>query len=449
MKINKIPSSEQKEAIKFCMNHNRGIVCYGTGTGKSLISLSVAKLYLKHHNINSVFIIGTQEALKSLKKELSSTFMEKSHTIKDFKKGYQGIIFLKYGEIQNLIPLLNSNYNYVCIFDEFHKLKTSTTKITKISNKLKLKCKYRYGFTATPIMKDIKDLYNLVKWMNPLLLDSWEMFCKRYTMYYTMTTGKGIKIIKPYKFKNFDKLRIVLKDLIISYFPEYDIKYIESYCKLEDVNGYRDTIKTALSPTGDDDKDKALPMLAVSKAKNFVAISKSKLIKLLELVNDLYAYGVIIYCDIYHTLNPIYKLLTHKGYTVLKYTGKQTDKQNDESMQSFINSPKNKILLLSRVAGASLNLQVTNHLIMFDMPSSIGTFQQLMGRVARKYSKFGTYYIYLLLTKGSVEEYWFLYLTMFAEPLKNLFNNGLVPTNIPTYNEFIKKQLLKDAVWNK
>jgi superfamily II DNA or RNA helicase len=451
MIINKIPSKEQKEAIQFLLSRKKALVCYGTGTGKTLIMLSVAKLHLEHKGVNTVFIVGTKSALKSIKKELWDTFEEKGKGVEEYLQGQGGIILLSYDEMSKLIRKIRNEIN-VLILDEFHKVKSPKTQVTKNSNCLKMKCQYWYGFTATPIMKDFKDLYNLVKWLNPLIFESWEKFCTDYTLFYRMPLlckGRKIDVLKPYKLRNVEKLNRLLKTLIISYFPDYDLRYVKDSVALEDVEGYRKAIADSLISTGDEDKDKALPMLAVKKGKHFVALSKSKLKSLYARIKKTISSGVIVYCDEYKTLNPVYSYLSKCGFNILKYTGKQTDKQNDSSMQKFLDDPKNKILLLSRVAGASLNLHVTNHLIMFDMPSSIGAVQQLMGRVARRYSQYSTYYIYLLITESSVEDYWYQYITMYAEPLKRLFNNGLVPSGIPSYNEFIKKRLIKDYVWNR
>lgn len=448
MYINKIPSEEQREGVKFCRTRNKGILCYATGTGKTLIMLMDSMLKLEHDELNGVVIVGTNSALKSIRTELWETFREKPLDIKRLARGKKGISLVPYTQVSKVCDMIPQG-RYMLILDEYHKVKSPKTATTKACTKFRKKFISCYGFTATPIMKDFRDLFELVKWMNPLILGTWEAFCKEYTLFYRIPTGKGFDILKPYRFRNFEKLKRVLEPIMISYFPDYDIQYEERPCELTDVESYRKVIKEALAPTGDEKRDKALPMLAIRACKNHVAISKNKMQKLLDTVREVIQYGVIVYCDEYKTLNPVYKVLTHFGFEVLKYTGKQTTRQNDKSMDEFVSNPKNKILLISRVAGASLNLQATNRLIMFDMPSHIGAVQQLMGRVARKYSEYDSYYIYLLITKGTVEEYWFKYITMYAEPLKKLFNNGLVPQGIPTYDEFLKKQLINDTVWYK
>ena len=448
MFINKTPSPEQKEAIKFCLDRRKGLVCYGTGTGKTLIMLIISYLQLKHQDSSGIIIVGTSSALKSIKREMWDTFREKPMSEKHFLQERRGILLINYSEVGHLAPKLKRN-NYTLILDEYHKCKSKNTQTTKNCTKLRRKCSKVYGFTATPIMKDIKDLYSLIHWLNPMILGTWEQFCQEYTMFYKIPTNRGFDILKPTRYRNLIKLKRVLEPIMITYFPDYDITYVRKPCELEDVKGYRNAIKEALVPTGDEKRDLALPMLAVREAKKFVAISKPKLIALLKTIREVIKSGVIIYCDEYRVLDPVYKLLTKKNFEVLKYTGKQSDKLNDKNMDKFTEEPENKVLLISRVAGASLNLQATNRLIMLDIPSNIGAFQQLMGRVARKYSTYDSYYIYLMITEETVEDYWYDYITMYSEPLKKLFGNGLVPKGVPSFSEYAKKELIKSRVWEK
>ena len=448
MKINKIPKPHQKEAIQLCLQNKKFLVCHDVGQGKSLTMLCVAYLLQKHYDIDGCIVVATNSAIRSLTNEMKNTFNDTPLSLETFQTKAKGIVFITYDEIEKLLDKFPQG-RFALFLDEFHKVKDPKTTTTKLSNILKKKCVRRYGFTATPIMKDMKDLYMLIKWLDPMIFSTWKKFCDDYTLYYKMNIN-GFEILKPYKYKNYEKLKRALKTIVHSYFPKRDISFIKYAIPMEDIEGYRRTRDDALASTGDEKKDRALPMHAVKKCKQFVAVSNGKLQKLKEIVSSIVdTYGVVIYCDEYATFNPVYSYLSKAGFTVLKYAGVSSKKEKDISFEEFTKAPKGKVLLLSRVGGASLNLQATNQLIIFDQPSILGNYVQCVGRCTRMDSKYKKFFIHILVTENSVEDYWYQYITMYKEPLSRVFGNGNIPSGIPSYNEFLKKKMIKDTVWNK
>ena len=453
MKIKLTPKEHQREAIKLCLNSRKFLVCHDTGSGKTVTMLCIAYLQMEHYDIDNTIIVATNSAIRSITNEMKKTFDTEPITLEDLQEGKKGVLLIAYQNVNKKFIDSIPQGRYTLIFDEYHKLKSPKTQTTKLCTLLKRRCVNCYGFTATPISKDFRDLYELIRFLNPLIFTNWETFCKDYTLFYKMNLpNRNFPVIKPYKYRNLEKLKRTLKPIMHTYFPEANLKWLEIMIPLEDVEGYRRTREEALTPTGDEQKDKALPMHAVKKCKRFVALSKGKLKALYKVVKEHIDRGVIVYCDEYATLNPVYKFLKDIcKFDVLKYTGVSSQKEKDKSFNEFTSNASGKVLLLSRVGGASLNLQATNHLVTFDLPSSLLSVQQLVGRVKRMDSAFidEGFYIHMLITETSVEHYWLEFIKTYEQPLKQLLNSNGLPKGMPPYNEYLKKKLINDKVWNR
>ena len=89
------------------------------------------------------------------------------------------IIICKHSHVYNfdgLMRLIQSMTRCAVLWDEVHKLKNPASKLT-ISNRLMASKAYcRYALTATPLSKDMKDCYNIINFIKPWYLGTFDMF---------------------------------------------------------------------------------------------------------------------------------------------------------------------------------------------------------------------------------------------------------------------------------
>lgn len=119
--------------------------------------------------------------------------------------------------------------------------------------------------------------------------------------------------------------------------------------------------------------------------------------------------GVIVYISYISVVEQISKDLTKEGIDHYVIMGKTKQAERGEIAQEFKGNPNSKVVLITRAAGESLNLNGTNEIILYDLPEGPGKFSQILGRVARNFSKFEqqgrSFYIHYVIVKETIDEY--------------------------------------------
>jgi len=88
----------------------------------------------------------------------------------------------------------------------------------------------------------------------------------------------------------------------------------------------------------------------------------------------------------------------------LKITGEVSTEKRNEIVQQFNSDPEKKILVMSSAGAYGLNLQAADVIIHFDLPWSVGKYEQRAARSHRLGQK-NTVYEYSLIARHSVDEY--------------------------------------------
>jgi len=93
------------------------------------------------------------------------------------------------------------------IADEASRLKSRTTKTTKLVKKLTKNVPWRCALTATPIEVGIENLYSILEWLDPRMLGTLTLYRGCYTKCIWLKLRNGRKIPKITGYKNLDDLR--------------------------------------------------------------------------------------------------------------------------------------------------------------------------------------------------------------------------------------------------
>lgn len=465
---------------------NSGIIMHVTGSGKSVTTIAGAlKIYALKHIQKHIFV-ATVSSISEIMNDMEEHFHYKFTELKnekdfvDFMKSSKTFGILKYGVLKRIDPeLINdyvSKYSTSMYFDEAHELKNEETVIQTHVRKYRENLKGLYLVTATPVMSSAKDLQGLFWLINPKLLGDEETFYKCFSNYKrvcfvkrgekrhcrcggTLVYNGTIfrcgkcgnsyeprKQIKPISYKNQDLLAKLVAPYINSFFPPRDLRYYKIAIDLEEDQNYQyDLIAQAVLSGGEEQHSARM-----IKLQHYLDECATKKKILYKLASALKSQGMIIYSDYLDTVDIIEETLKPLGVEIRSISGKLNAKSRKEVRNWFRSGAENKVLIITRAGGASLNLQSTNNLIFYDIPFSVGNFIQVVGRVARFFSKFKHYNIFFPVILNTLDEYKFNYVSSRKDIIEDVLQNKCLPQGeLDSYNADLLQSMRSRTLWKR
>lgn len=463
-----------------------GIIAHITGSGKSVTTISGALKLYRAKGIKKHIVVATVSSISEIMNDMVEHFNYKFFEIKNeddftnFMKSDRVMGILKYGVLKKIDPeLINeyvSKYSTSMYFDEAHELKNEETVIQRHVRTYRDNLKGLYLVTATPVMSSAKDLQGLFWLINPNLLGDEDQFYKVFSNYRMVCfvkrgekrncrcggmliyNGKMFscrkcghsyeprKQIQPISYKNQDVLAELIAPYMHSFFPPRDLRYYKIVSELDEEQNYQyDLIAKAVLSSGEEQHSSRM-----IKLQHFLDSTPSKREMLRKLVEKLRSKGVIIYSDYLESVDIIKETLSGIGVDIRHITGALNAKARKEVRNWFRAGAENKVLIITRAGGASLNLQSTNNLIFYDIPFSVGNFIQVVGRVARYFSAFKHYNIFFLVLKETLDDYKFSYVSSRKELIEDVLQNKCLPQGeLESYNADLLQQIRSRTLWKR
>lgn len=156
----------------------------------------------------------------------------------------------------------------------------------------------------------------------------------------------------------------------------------------------------------------------LAEMQKYVDMSEEKRNLLLDIVlhgrssdsdESLLEKGVIIYIEFLDVIAQVAEDFEANGIDVYVIQGSTKEKERGSIAKDFKNNPNSKVVLISNAAGESLNLNGTNELILYDMPKGSGKYNQILGRIARSFSRFEnegrSFYIHYVIVEDTLDVY--------------------------------------------
>jgi SNF2 family DNA or RNA helicase len=344
------------------------------------------------------------------------------------------------------------------VYDEAHTLTaidppSMTYKACQI---LSVMSKYRYGLTATPIANTLLDLYGIYNILSPGTFTSLTDFKKFYCVIsnYTIIPKKGgakgrrVTLEKIKSYKNIDELKKVIypiyyghrKNEVEEQLPElvqkvirlpltveqrdvYDLIEAEAIRELIDLSSDEDLFYYDNVDLDTDDDAELLPEMnlehSLAKATRLqqaanstellpINFKKNGSVKLDELeralTNDLKDDKVVVFSKFREMVDLVEARLREKGIKCARVTGAEGDKEKYDNMKKFQEDPDIKVCLITKAGSASINLQVAQYLVLLDIPWSLSSLVQLIGRIHRFGSEHAKAVVIFLLGEDTVDE---------------------------------------------
>ena len=468
---------EQNEVIPFLLRRNMGVNSLQTGLGKTYSSLVAAEYVLQNKDDYEVIIICPGEANKAWKKELTKgikrTFNMITATESRTQRGakYSIYNFSSLGKYKaNLMKRIKGK-KVLCILDECHILQNPESQVYQLMALLRSSFHKLWGVTATPLLNHIEGFFHMVNLISPGFLGSFEQFKSNYVIYRKRTVRQGGKrriIFEVSGYRNLDVLNHIIKDLIMIRKRKYNLEFhylrtaltpaeLVSYRKagagllgIDFETGLELKREMAASRLHDLQKvvDNAHPQFTLTHNK---LSNKEKLLCSIVKKCNTSLEPVLVYCEYHDTLDRLQRVLeATKLLTGLKkiYVISGKIPQKDRVAIEDLIEP-GVVVLVTKAGTRSINLQLANSVVFYDIPFAVGDFIQMVGRVARMDSGFDIQNIYLLEAFGTIDTYKRMRVQDNASLINEVLGgNENLPVDLLTLDLDALQELRKKLLWS-
>jgi len=460
-----IASGFNGEVIKFQLKGalflyvvKRSLLHDATGLGKTVeMGLSLHMIQNSRAPLDTVIWATTSGGMSQLTKDLDTLFAVDGHPLyrahvvtnappkgaqrmrgPDYRKlqyfnnivnGRSLLLVMNYSQItrdyRSLMRALKGR-RYALVLDECHTFKNPDTKLAEALRSLQTGADRVHGLTATPVMKELSDVYGIYSVLDPDWFPSLEWFEDAFCRIKKIKLrGRRRTVKKIVGYKNIGALREMMHGRHLGReaeevahqmegaFPEPLIKIRHcgmyphqrtAYERAEDglvilESGIKET--TVLSKL-------IYCQLFLSNFPHYGdARPTAKMDELLEVVRDEFSNEKIVVFTKFATVaSALQTMLKRAGIPTVKITGDEKADQKERNRIRFQESTIEdcRVMIITRAGGQSLNLQSSRVLIYYDMSYNAGVDRQVRGRILRYKSEHPVGLVIYMITPGTIEE---------------------------------------------
>ena len=480
-------AKDQIEGIEFILSRPGAILSFGTGMGKTITGLTAMKILLDRYPNTKCVIVVPVKALKAFRREIYSRVgytkdevgIISTHELNYDPIANKVIIFTdtnieKYSDV--VVDIAARGHKILLIVDEAHKLQDPGSKFYKTMKEIKSICTVSWALTATPILNGLDGLYYIVDFFCPGFLGKKTEFDNRYTIWHLedvyVRGGKKRKVKVVDGYKNLVELNTRLSNIMIVRQKQYNLKFGSISEELSpDEYAIYEKVSSGLMEMEDEkrnfsrrlhdlqrfvdrsyDEDESIRELVQQYNSIQYSTKEAMLLKAVKKTLE-QGYSIIIYADYHDTVHRLHKVLMSKRKelgleNIFEITG-NIDIHTREKVEEKIG--ERDIILITSAGSESINLQRANCVIFYDIPFSVKTTIQVIGRVCRRDTKHKYQYILTLFTKGTVDEYKY---RLFQQNLDLVRSATGVATDLPLNERYLNidsksaRELKDEMLWH-
>lgn len=494
----------QEEQASRMVKKRACILVEKTGKGKSFTTLA-SFLHLKNNGkLDTMVVLTPRNAYQRLvwESEVSKWSTAKAIDIEALYKRAGNsperiklyldkypIVYGKHTHVNSLpdvLRLITQVSKTLVVIDELHKFKNPKSTMS-INARLCLKDRYAiWGLTATPLSKDMMDVFNLVNFVRPWYLGTFEQFKSDYCKVQEKIIGRlpGGRLKKVEEIvgvSNYDALQIKLRPLVIQgsslfevkfHFRDYEMTQNEKsiYKRLAsgmfsskfEEESAEDWFKRAMKEEFEDTKvvgdvkrhsSRFLYMQfaadgIISNDGSIGSVSGSKVQMFKNDIREIINKGLsaIVYFEYYATLNVIKRELEQEygnKIVILQTTGEKNIKPDEISEEKVKLKPH--VILSTKAGSESASMYYINNVMLFHIPTAPEPFIQIVGRITRVNTLFPDDLNCYIYQNENIDKYKLCMVSSRAEQMKIVSGEEL---NIPsrykdTYSNVDEVRLLK------
>mgnify|MGYP001229414688 CR=1 FL=1 len=268
------------------------------------------------------------------------------------------------------------------IFDEAHRLKNRTAKVTKCA--YKLKTEYIHLVTGTPITNQFDDLYSYLHLLFPSQFKNYWKFVYRYGIVRSNGFGKEIQGLNP---ERANELGSILRQFtvrrkkadVLPFLPDktYSTIYVDLLPEQRRI--YEDLRDFMLAELETGDNIEVPSIIAQLMKLRQVALSTSlvgegkeysaKKQALLEILQDRIMAGkkTVVMSEFKRWIDNLEETLNQKGMKAVRLTGQEKDVQKQQAVKQFQEGDADVILCTIKAAGTGIDLTAADMMIFTDI----------------------------------------------------------------------------------
>lgn len=450
------PMMHQIEAVKFIITRYASLICFQTGTGKSILGILSCFKLIKEGMVEKAIFVGTVSSCL----EIVNDFKEKTNYVPfEIKNQDDFLGFLndpnkligvfQYEAINKIsLPILAKQLakkKTLWLLDEIHKLKTPTAKLRTKFGALRNLMTFCVGLTATPLTSKLYDLYYVVEFLDPRIFGNKSKFTYNFVNVRMKDLANGGRYPEIQGYKNLNLLSEYLKPIMLTYYPKQNVNYILKNCELEpeDKKEYKVASRGIM-----DDGDTKMHASRLIDLQRILNHSEAKKECFKQTILEIKDSGAIVYCHFHETIDIIEGVLDQIGVEYKSISGDIKAKERKNIKDWFNKNPSNKVLLITSAGSQSLNLQSTNKLVFYDIPFGFGAFSQTRGRICRIFSEHSEFDIYFILCKDTLDEYKYILVSSYKSLTETIFESDVVPkSDLQSYNAKLLKMQRNSLLW--
>lgn len=162
----------------------------------------------------------------------------------------------------------------------------------------------------------------------------------------------------------------------------------------------------------------------------------------------IYEKGALVYTRLLEVAETLKEDIEKAGMTCFLITSKQNQKQRAQVVDSFRADSRNKVVIISEAGGESVSLQTTNEIIMYNVPRGPGKWTQVLGRVARLFSKYEGFNVHFVTVTDSIDEYSQILLSAKKELEEEILSADTIPLKEEkSFNQLVLKKIRQGLLW--
>lgn len=501
----------QKYNVERLSHRRRALLCDKCGNGKTASVLYAYALLKEQNKLNNIIVFTP---LSAYKKKVWKTDIQKftnfraidleslyervqnyPQNISKYLENYD-VIYAKHSHVVKsdyleLVEKICGSPRVLAVIDEGHVFKNPRAKAT-IQMRMGIRNAYAlWVLTATPLSKNLEDTYNIINFTYPGFLGSFMSFKNNYCRVSKKVIGRSangglrkIDVIEGVKDEEEFSKRI--EPLVIKgestfrpkfHYLDYQLSEHESqlYRKVAaglDMNeecSVEEWIERLMHTNMDEQETH--PIKDVNRySSRFIYLQSaadgiltdgglqnnyksSKIDTLLSTIEKIVEKGesCLVYFDYYASLEAVEKAIHEKRVpaVVLTSTGKSILDENQ------INEAKCKakphVVLCTKASSESASYYFMNHVIFFQIPTTVSTITQMAGRILRKNSLYPDDLNIYYLRSVNIDLYKLMLVSIksYQMEITTGEENSIPPTykELATKSSIIEKQK-KYLLWN-
>lgn len=423
-----VPLEYQRNAVRQILERmrGRGLLCDEVGMGKTIeAGLAMLELVLRGQ-VHRILILAPPTLLGQWKEEMAGKLQmdfvsTEDEVSEDWERHDRIIASIHTAKREPHASRLESRRFDLVIVDEAHHLRNSKTQNFRLVERLR--SKYLFLLTATPVQNSLEDVFNLVSLVRAGQLATLREFRRSF-----------VQRKEPLLARDPERLRSLLRDVMIrNRRAASGVRFTRRYAttlriepSAEERKLYQDasafvrrlyarrqasvwTVLRTLQAELGSSPAAAWPTLAKLGGDEAQGLARRcqelptprKLERLVELVRD-FGDRLIVFTRFHGTHQEIVRTLEGAGVSLVVLHGGMRFRQKEESLERFRTSAQ--VLVSTDVGSEGRNLQFCNAIVNFDLPWNPMKIEQRIGRVSRVGQE-REVYVFNLVSAGTLEDH--------------------------------------------